>query len=90
MKLHRSAFPEHTFDQNVTNRRIGALLSDVAFGSFSEVGPHGSEVSFTTANGHRPPGRSGPKSATSGHSSAGHLTKRWHPMTVKRAIAATA
>jgi hypothetical protein len=28
--------------------------------------------------------------ATSGHFSAGHLTKRWRPMTVKRAIAATA
>jgi len=28
--------------------------------------------------------------ATSGHFSAGHLTRRWHPMTVKRAIAATA
>ena len=25
-----------------------------------------------------------------GHFSAGHLTRRWHPMTVKRAIAATA
>jgi hypothetical protein len=30
------------------------------------------------------------QSATSGHFSAGHLTRRWHPMTVKRAIAATA
>jgi hypothetical protein len=27
---------------------------------------------------------------TSGHFSSGHLTRRWHPMTVKRAIAATA
>jgi hypothetical protein len=32
----------------------------------------------------------GPKSATSGHFSAGHLTRRWNPMTVKRTIAATA
>jgi hypothetical protein len=31
-----------------------------------------------------------PVRATSGHFSAGHLTKRWRPMTVKRAIAATA
>ena len=30
------------------------------------------------------------KGATSGHFSAGHLTRRWHPMTVERAIAATA
>jgi len=43
------------------------VTTHVRFGAFSEVGPLGSEVSFTTANGHRPPDRSGPKGARSGH-----------------------
>src|SRR5450756_1561170 len=41
-------------------------------------------------NGHAATASAGPFCATSGHFSAGHLTRRWHPMTVKRAIAATA
>jgi hypothetical protein len=45
---------------------------------------------FTPESGLKSDIARGPKSATSGHSSAGHLTRRWHPMTVKRAIAATA
>jgi hypothetical protein len=41
----------NTFDQNVTTRRIGALPSDVAFGSNSEVRTLNREVGFTLNNG---------------------------------------
>src|ERR1700730_12982184 len=45
---------------------------------------------FSPMNGHRQSRSTCLKRATSGRFSAGHLTRRWHPMAVKRAIGGTA
>jgi len=62
----------------------------VGSGSLADIRRARVDVCSTPESGrqsHAPPC---PLRATSGHFSPGHLTKRWRPMTVKRAIAATA
>jgi len=77
---------ENKFLQN--NLYLSAIF--FRFGSKAEVARRAQHFRSTLKSRHRWAAPACPFGATSGHFSAGHLTRRWHPMTVKRAIAATA